>query len=375
MFAVRSGWRQHGLPKIVGVVLLLVIGTCWAAGAEGEAEELSLATAIQRGLTHATSLVLAQFKIEEAEIALEEALIRRLEGQPESTVQQAEANLAQARDDYINAIFQVALAVEEAYYDVIRNEERLEIQQRNMEQADRQLAVARARYDAGLISRQELLQTELSHQQSVSAMERAQRQAADARRQLARLIGADEGAFLILRDTFPFEPLEITLEDAIAAALATASALKQAERNLAQRKIDLAQADNPYTAPVTLRKAEMEVRRAEIALEEAKVTAIDQIRQQWYALKDQEYNVISTRQREQLALDSLAICEARFDAGMMSLIDLLRDQASALEAQLNATATVWDYNLAKARFLRAIGRTELPPLPREIADFIASWDE
>lgn len=375
MFAVRAKFGRYGFFRTAAVALLLVVGLVWGAGASDKAEELSLATAVQRGLAHATSLVLAQFSIEEAEIALEEAIIGRLAGQPESTVQQAEADLAEARDGYIDALVQVALRVEEAYYAVIRAEESLEIQQRTMEQADRQLAVAQARYDAGLISRQELVQAELSHQQSVSSMERTQRQAADARRQLARLIGADEGTAFVLRDTFPFEPFAIALEDAIAEALATRSEVKRAERTLAQAELNLVQADNPYTAPVTLRKAEMAVRRAEIQLEEAKVQVIDGIRQQWYGLKDAEYNVTSTRQREQLALDNLAISEARFEAGMISLIDLLRDQASALEAQLAAAGAVWDYNLAKARFLRALGRTELPPLPQDIADYMATWED
>jgi len=379
MFAVRATRTRHGFLQAAGVVFVLFLGFFWTAGAEGvpedEAERLTLESAVQRGLTHATSLVLAQFSIEEAEIALEEALIGRLAGQPESTVQQAEADLADARESYIDTLVQVALQVEEAYYAVIRAEESLEIQRRTLEQAERQFAVARARYDAGLISRQELVQAELSYQQSLSSMARSERQVADARRQLARLIGADENTAFVLRDTFPFEPLEIALEDAVAEALARRSEVKRAERNLAQALLRLAQADNPYTAPVALRQAEMAVRRAEIQLEEAKVQVIDSIRQQWYALKDAEHNVASARQREQLALDNLAISEARFEAGMISLIDLLRDQASALEAQLNAAGAVWDHNLAKARFLRAIGRKELPPLPQHIADYIAGWED
>lgn len=370
--------RTNGLRlrryQVVSFCALLMVMMATTVYAEAPTEELSLTVAVQRGLTNATSLILAQFTIEEAEIALEEALIGQMVGQPESTVQQARDDLAEARDAYIDALVQVALSVEEAYYGVIRNEESLQIQQRNMEQADRQFAMAQARYDAGLISRQELLQAELSHQQSVASMERAQRQAADAWRQLARLIGADEDARFTLHDTFPFEPFDISLDDAVAEAVATRSEIKRAERTLAQAQLRVAQSDNAYTAPVALRQAQMAAKRAEIQLESAKVQVIDSIRQGWYGLKDAEAGVGSARQREQLALDNLAITQARFDAGMISLLDLLRDQSAALEAQLTAAGAVWDYNLAKARFLRSLGRTELPPLPREIADYLDSWE-
>lgn len=358
----------------VGLSVLCLILFAGMIQAQEPFEDLSLTTAVQSGLTTATSLVLAQFTIEEAEISLEEAMIGRLAGQPESVVQEAQSELAEARDGYIDALVQVALQVEEAYYAVIRGEENLQIQQRNLEQADRQYAVAQARFEAGLISRQEYLQAELSHQQSVVSMERTERQLGDARRRLARLIGADDAAQFTLHDTFPYEPFDITLANAVSEAIAARSEIRRAERNLEQAMLRVAQSDNAYTAPVALRQAQMAARRAEIQLAETQVQVTDSIRQEWHGLKDAEYNVGAARRREQLALDNLAITQARFDAGMISLIDLLRDQASALEAQLGAAGAVWDYNLAKARFLRSLGRQELPPLPQKIADYISTWD-
>lgn len=371
-----KGVRASAL--LVGMLCLLLVWAPAPAGATqaeaAPAEPLTLMEAVQRALATSTRLELARFAIEEAEIALEEALIGRLAGQPETEVQAAKNALADARQSYIDQLVSIALEVEEAYYAVIRSSEMLQIQQGNLEQADRQFAVAQARYEAGLISRQELLQAELAHEQSVTALERAERQLADARRTLARLIGADEDAVFVLQDTFPFEPFDIALEDALEEALANRTEIKQAERNLAQARLRVAQADNAYTAPVVLRQAQMAARRAEIQLEQARLQVIDSVRQGWWALKDAEKNVEAARKREAIAAEALAISQVRFDAGMISLIDLLRDQAAALQAKLDATAAVWDYNLAKARFLRALGRPELPPLPDAVAAYIESWN-
>lgn len=359
----------------VSFSLLLVFGfTALVHGEQADEAALSLSSAVQQALTTASGLTLAEFTIEEAEIGVEEAVIGRLAGKPESEIATATLALQEARSAYVDELVRIALEVEEAYFGVIRSEELLHIQKGSLEQADRQYAVAEARYKAGLISRQELLEAELSHAQSLVAMEKAERQVADARRQLARLMGAGEGNPFVLQDAFGFDPLRLSLEDAVAEAGVNRSEIKKAERALEQAQLQVIQADNPYTAPVTLRKAEMAARRAEIQLEQARLQVTDAIRRDWYALQDAEYNVSATRRSEELAQDRLVITEARFDAGMVSLIDLLRDQAAASQAELNAAGAVWDYNLSKARFLRSLGRSELPALPPEIAAYIAGWE-
>lgn len=365
----HKGKAVHRLCCL-GAVLILAIGF---ASQAASAEALSLVAAVQGAIVRAPDLLLARFAIEEAEIELEEARIGSLAGQPASELQAAELVLQQARDGYIDTLIGIALEVEEAYYGVLRSQELLAIQQRNMEQADRQFAVARARYEAGLISRIEFQQAELSHEQSRYSLEKARRLLDDARRRLARLIGAADGSELLLEDTFPFEPLEISLDEAIGEALQKRREIRQAERNLEQARLRVDQYDSRYVAPVTLEAAQRAVRQAEIQLEQTRLQISETIRSEWWALQDAEYNVGAARRREALALDSLAVAETRFEAGLVSLLDLLQSQGAAAQAMLDAAGAVWDYNLAKARFLRSLGRPELPPLPDEIAAYIAGW--
>lgn len=376
MSAFGRGAERRGTGFRLGLCMVLLFALAGFAYAEQPiGSDLTLASAVQQALTTAPGLVLAQFTIEEAEIGLEEALIGRLAGMPESEIASAKATLQEARDAYRDELVSIALEVEEAYYGVIRNEEMLQIQKAGLEQADRQFAVAEARYNAGLISRQELLEAELSHAQSLVAMEKAERQVVDAHRQLARITGAREGIRFTLHNTFGLDPFAISLEDALTEATEKRSEIKKAERALQQAQVQVAQADNAYTAPVTLRKAEMAKRKAEIQLEQAQIQVVESIRREWYGLQDAEYNITAARQKERLAQDRLTITQAKFDAGMISLLDLLRDQAAASQAKLDAAGAVWDYNLAKARFLRSLGRPELPVLPESIVEYMADWAE
>jgi len=73
-----------------------------------------------------------------------------------------------------------------------------------------------------------------------------------------------------------------------------------------------------------------------------------------------------------------------FETGADAHVDAVILVAAPEEAQrerlmrrdgLDAAQAVWDYNLAKARFLRTLGRPELPPLPDPIREYIDSWEE
>ncbi|HEY8416809.1 MAG TPA: TolC family protein [Limnochordales bacterium] len=340
-----------------------------------QAIQITVADAVQQALVNSPELTLARLAVAEAEIALQEAAIGRMAGQPESAYRDARDKLQEARDAYTDQLVQVALRVEEAYYNVLRSYELFAIQESNQEQADRQLAVARARYEAGLIARQDLLEAELNHEQSRLSLEKAARDVEEAHRRLAELMGAVEGAPLLLVEEVRFSPLRIDLEDALAEAVAQRAEVVRAQRAVEQAREQVAQADNPYAAPVELRRAQFNLERAEIQLEQARTQVRQQVRQEWFQLLDAEQQVAMTGRQEELARTRVEISRARYEAGLISLLELLRHEAEYAQARLNAAGAVWDYNLAKARFLRTLGRSELPPLPFAIEEYINSWEE
>ncbi len=185
----------------------------------------------------------------------------------------------------MDTLVQVALKVEEAYYGVLRAAELLHIQTSNQEQADRQFALTKARYEAGLIARQDFLEAEASYQASSSGLERAQRTYAEAVRQLALLIGLPENAELVLTEQFEFEPWSVPLDAAVNEALAQRSDIERARRVVEQAENQLAQANAPYAAPIERVRAELQLERALVQYEQAAANVASQVRQEWFALK------------------------------------------------------------------------------------------
>ncbi|MGQ9623169.1 MAG: TolC family protein, partial [Candidatus Caldatribacteriaceae bacterium] len=53
--------------------------------------------------------------------------------------------------------------------------------------------------------------------------------------------------------------------------------------------------------------------------------------------------------------ENLSIQQARFDAGVITPLDLLDAQSSLYEAESNYLQAVFDYNVARAQFFNALG--------------------
>lgn len=369
---------------VVIMAVGMAFGPVWSAFAADSREmehqspphyRLSLSAAIQRALERAPELTLARLAVAEAEIALREAELGELIGRPRSEYDQAVQGLREARDDFTDALVQVALQVEEAYYGVLRAGELLQIQESNQEQADRQFALTKARYEAGLIAHQDYLEAEANHEAGLFRLEQSRRSHAEAVRRLAGLVGLEGDAQLELTEQFVFEPWPLPLEDALEEALAARSELARVRRAVSQAEAQLEQANAPYAAPVERVRAEMQLERALVQYEQALASAAAQVRQEWFALKDAEHDVEAKRRGEELARSRAEISRARYDAGALPLLDLLQSEATYAQARLDAAGAVWDYNLTKARFLRTLGRSQLPPLPPTVAEYIDSWDE
>lgn len=345
-----------------------------ATGTDEDIHALTLATAVQRALVRAPALTLARFDVEEAAVAFQEAELGQLIGNPRKEYEQALRAVHEAQDAYVDELVQVALQVEEAYHKVLSTGEALVIQTSNQEQAERQFALTRARFEAGLIARQDFLEAELSYEQSLHSLDAGHRQHEDARQALNRLIGLNEDVVAALRDEFPFETWNIDLDAAIAEALAHRAEIARAERDVEQARTQVQQADTPYAAPIELRRAEMALQRAEIQLNQSLNQISAQVRAEWHSLADLQRNVDVAARRDDLALTRVQISRTRYDAGTIALLQLLQDEEAYAKARQDAVAAIWSYNLARARFLRTLGRTELPPLPAPIADYMETWN-
>jgi outer membrane protein TolC len=326
-----------------------------ADAAQKPAVVLTLEQAIEQALQVSPELRLAELTVTDKEIALKEAEIAQLEGRPASELAAAQFELEQAHQGIADAREQVALKVEQQYYQVLRSSEMLEIQKQSFERAQKQFQVTEARYKAGLISRQDYLTAQDQLVKLQDSLKQAEANLELAKLQFKFMLGLPPEEEIVLQDRFPFDPIEVDLEASIQQALAQRSNLQQAQRAVEAAKKQVILSDNDYTPPVQLQKAKMALERAEITAQQVRELVVVDVNQKYLALASAQMAVEETRRTRERATDALRIAEARYDNGLIPLLDLLNAQTALSQAELDAVAAVWDYNLAKAAFLQAIG--------------------
>lgn len=349
----------------------------WEAGsASPDGSRLTIPEAARRALAVSFDVELARFAVLEAEMALREAEIDQLAGRPRSELVNAQRALEEARLAYVDALVDAALQVEEAYYQVLRTAELRQIQRNNLEQAERQRQVAETRFAAGLIAKHDLDQVRLRRDEADIEWMAAQSREEDARRALAQLLGLpDLEGIRLASERSPFQPLAITLAEALAESAQSRSEIGRAARALEAAEEKLSLAKSTFAPPAELRRNELEIERARINLQKAEASVSKDVKASFDLLMSAATKVELNERALQLAERRLEIAKARYDAGIIPLVDLVAAETEAQRARLDAAAAIWDYNLEEARFLRKIGRTQLPPLPEAIEVFIAGWTD
>ncbi len=358
---------------LAALLTLLFPGALLAPHAAG-ASELTLGQAIELALLRSPEVALARLDVLEAQLRRDEARIDQLAGRPLSELLEAERSLEAARERYLDTLFDVALRVEDEYYKLLRTGEQAAIARLHEEQAERRFQLAAARYEAGQISRLDYEEAQLRRDQATHSRLAAEASHEDARRALRLLTGTGKTQRWAQIEV-PFVPLEMELDVAIEEALAKRREVLHAARQVEAAARDLDLLRGISASPAELTRAEAAARRAEIGLAQAIAKVEADVRDGYAILKRAEENVRFREREFALAQQRLAVALARLDAGLISFSDLMIAETEWREASLAAAGAVWDYALEKARFLRKIGRVQLPPLPVEIEEFIASWQD
>lgn len=355
-----------------------------AAGAGGAAPKaapgLSLADAIQQALAASVSVQLAELDVQLAEMDVTAARVEVEQGGSPKVLRQAEAALQTARDSLAAARQQVAISAQEQYYAVLRARELQAIQEQAYARMQRQENVAKAKWQAGLISRQDYQEVadqladnqqrvqdaraataleEWKLQQMLGGQTQASAKGGQQPKEAPRSQAQVQPAPLVLSGRFPYEapgkPEELSVEKAVATALSQRSDVQQAARNVRAAQADLKAADNDYTPRQETEKARLALQKAQLQEISARQKAENEVRQAFLQLHQAAHKVAQTQRALVRAQSAEKIERARQESGMGSLLDVLAAEGALAQAQLDAAGAVWDYNLARAQFWQALG--------------------
>jgi len=346
------------------VVALFAITACSPVALAGDgaggstAKDVSLEECRELALKSSASILLATNAVKDAELALAQTEATNLTKPSPTSVYQARMSLTVAQKNLEIAKQDVVLSTDQQYYSLLRAEHLVSISEQALTLAERQFEIATAKEKVGMATKLDLI--------------RAENQVASARNNLAsavlnrdlamvalnQAIGLPPETLLRPRDTFSFESTEdLDLEASIEFALASRVEIAQARSAVEIADMNVSLADNSFTPRLTYERARLAADDTRVKLAEQRNKIALAVRQAYVALKQAEAKVELAAKKVKEAEENLRVTGLLFEADMATNVDVLSAQNQYTQSRIDSVQAIYDYNVARSQFKRAIGDT------------------
>ncbi|MGD8719190.1 MAG: TolC family protein [Candidatus Zixiibacteriota bacterium] len=301
------------------------------------------------------------------------------------------------RQAYSDTVYEVV----KAYYDAVLAAEAVGVADTGVAVAGSHVQATEDRYDAGLVSEYDVLRARVELSNLETSRHLAEDGRAAAARYLLSKLNLPPETELAMVDRLSYDLAVYDLEESLVAAEDNRPELAQLEltRRLAEENIKIARAgDNPglyftanfqeYANDFTLdfgdewqdqttlnlsfswpifdgfatrsrvRQARADLYKAELNQNQLEEGIDMEVRAAYDALKTAEGTVRTSKENVTLAERGLEIAQARYDAGLMSNLEVLDAQAALTQARLGYYEALHGYAVAKLNMMRARGELD-----------------
>jgi outer membrane protein TolC len=301
----------------------------------------------------------------------------------------AEATLIERR-------FSVTLAAKQAYFDVAKAGELVNVAQARLQRAQEGLSASQRRLQVGTATRSDVLRSQLEENNAKQGLASAQSQERTAAFVLARLVGSDAPMYAQPFTEQVPRPLAVSEDELIRIVQEQAPAVTTADANLTAARASASASHAQYLPTLRLSGGydwfnqdpqfsdgrlswtarlglsyplfngfvrEDNVARAEASARNAAATAADtrlkarsDFERVMNALKLAAEQMSLSKQAVEVAREDLRVQEERYKLGMSTILDRITSQVNLLDAENNEVAARYDYEIARAELEALIGR-------------------
>ena len=308
------------------------------------------------------------------------------EAQAYAQLKVAESGLARTRLD-------LAFRASDSYLGVLRARGAEQIAQQTLDQAERQVADAQKRVDAGDLAQSEVLKAQVPEAQARLALSRAKSTVRIAEETLDSLVRADMSTVPSVVDVGTLPPLDMTLEQAHSEARLRSPDVLEADANVAAAEAAVAQARRSLDPDLTLQAsqthttdpttyadlstlnlsfnfpltdggvAKRQVNQALSLLKQAQAardTALQEldlsVEQAFLDVQTDMASLDSTRETLKIAEESYQKATEAYNAGLTTTRDVLDAGVALAQARSDVNSAIYDLALARAKLDQVIGR-------------------
>jgi outer membrane protein len=316
-----------------------------------------------------------------------------------TAVKQSELDL-----DYSNASMtltknDIVLAVNETYYNLLKTRKFEDVARQSVKEREAHLRDAKAFYEAGLIPKNEMLQSEVELARAEVNLVRTINLSTMAMANLNILLRKPVDTYLNIEDILTYESSEVSWDKSLKDAEKYRPEMLQADINIEQSEKDIILTRAPYLpsvsvsadytrqgdtpladdyplGPSNVKKAQAmlewefwnwgqnkdEVAAAKHALRktnESKVETLDiitlQVREAYLDIKETEINIQLTEKAIEHAEEDYRINESRYKAQLNTSTDVLDAQTRLTTAKINYYNALYNYRIALMKLAWSTG--------------------
>lgn len=366
-----SLWRrEQSVFKILRIVMTVALFTVVLFDASVSANnsktqltarEIGLEECRNLALSHSTSVLLAATAVEDANLALEQTEASNLTKPSPTSLYQARMSLESARKNLEITKQDAILNTDQLYYSLLRAEHLVSISRQSLALSERQLEIAMAKEMVGMATKLDIIRAENQAASARNSLESAILNRDLAMVALNQATGFAPETVLSLRDEFSYEETgNLDLDACIESALANRVEIAQAQSGVEIADMNVILADNSFTPRLTYERAKLAASDARLKLTEQQNKIAFAVRQAYVALKQSEAKIQLAEAKVKEAQENLRVTQLLFEADMATNVDVLSAQNQYTQSQIDAVQAVYDYNVTKSQFQRAVGDTGRP---------------
>ena len=301
-----------------------------------------------------------------------------------------------SKTDVETAKRDIVLQVREGYFNILRADKFVDVAKQAVKQFEAQLEVSKAFFEVGIIPKNDLLQSEVRLANARQALVGAERDLALAKSFFNILLRRDVNEPLSVVDILEYKPTALRLEDSLEEALRQRPEIKSAGLRVDQAEESVKIARSGFFPTVTLLgnysrtsdeyslpfrserwtlqalatltifdwgntaykvgESKVKVTQAEDSKTQLIEGIILEVKQDYLNLLTAEKNIEVSAKAIEQAEENLRMNEERYKYQVATATDVLDAVTLLAQARLNYYSALSDFNVAKARLERAMGR-------------------
>lgn len=244
---------------------------------------------------------------------------------------------------------QTKISVEKCYYDVLKAQKIVSVNQATVQHAQEQLNLVQNKYKAGTAVKTDVNKAEISLANAKADLANAQRDLKTAQVTFNKTIGTDVNATIKLTEDMKYEKITLpTVDDLTKEALTNRLEIKKAANTVTIAELNYNVALrflSPNTYTVRSYITQLEQAKLDLIQQQQNVKA-DVISSLFQVQKDDEVVNISAKSLEQ-AKENQTLARRRYQIGVGTFSDLLSSTVDLAQAEENYIEAVYNFTLAK----------------------------